>query len=95
MTNLKELIAKMEESIEEDGDMHSEGCPCNMEDPDACDCENMKWAKMRCREWMEKVSDMWVQHLQAHRSHCTPIGRKDLTMTSSLARGVPLDRRSM
>ena len=94
--NLPELIALMEQTLEEYGDMHNDDCGVNSDEsyPDECECENMRWAKMRCREWMQKVDEMWVEHLQAHRKHCTPMGRKDLTLTNAIIHNRPLDKRS-
>lgn len=76
---MKELIEQMYKDAEEMGDMHNEGCPCNMEDPDTCDCDNMKAIKYLAEKWMVKVNDYWIDMAKAHRPHCSPAGNKMLT----------------
>lgn len=76
---MKELIEKMKSDVEEYGDLHGEYCSCNMEDPDACDCEEMKQIKHIVETWVEKVNMYWVEMAKAHRNHCTPEGNKDIT----------------
>ena len=76
---MKELIEKMKIEVEEHGDAHGEFCPVNMEDPDECDCDEMKFLKHVIEEYMNKVNDYWVSMGEAHRKHCTPQGNKDLT----------------
>lgn len=57
---MKELIEKMERDAEEYGYLHNEDCSCMMEDPDACDCDNLKIAKVIARKHMEAVNEWWV-----------------------------------
>ena len=73
------LIEKMKEDVEEYGELHNETCPCNMEDPDACDCDNMKQIKHLAEEHMQKVNEYWLKMCEAHRPYCTPEGNKDIT----------------
>ena len=77
--NIGLLVAEMVKDIQEHGDMHGKDCPCNMEDPDECNCTEMKFWGSVIQEWMGKVNQMWVSHLMGHRKHCTPEGNKDLT----------------
>lgn len=76
---MKELLEQMDRDVEEYGQLHGEECPCNMEDPDACDCEEMKAIKSICTEHMKKVEAWWIEHLKAHRPYCNPEGNKDIT----------------
>ena len=74
-----DIVKKARESLEEAGDMHSEGCPCNMESPDACDCDNMEFLEKEVRTALEALDKYWLFHLNAHRKHCSPDGNKELT----------------
>ena len=76
---MDELIQKMEEEIEEYGDLHGEHCSCCMEDPDECDCDEMKELKSFIEGWMNEVNKYWIKMAQAHRPHCSPAGNKMLT----------------
>ena len=78
-TNIVGLLAEMKEDLQQWGDLHGELCPCNMEDPDECDCEEMKQIASFAEEWMGKVNHWWVKHAEAHRKHCTSEGNKMLT----------------
>ncbi len=77
--NIKFLVREMEHDAEEYGALHNENCPCNMEDPDECDCENMQAIKAFAREWMVKVNEQWVKMASAHLPYCTREGRDFLT----------------
>ena len=76
---MDKLIEEMEKNAEEYGYLHNEDCPANMEDPDACECDNLKMAKEIAREAMESVNKYWIEMCKAHSKHCTPEGRKDIT----------------
>jgi hypothetical protein len=76
---METLIEKMKIDAEDYGQYHGEFCPVNMEDPDECDCEEMKFVKQFTEEWMGKVNEWWVEMAKAHRPHCTPSGNKLLT----------------
>ena len=78
-TNIAGLIAKMKEEIQEHGDMHGANCPCNMEDPDECDCEEMVFWGQQIENYMVKVDQWWIAHAKEHRKLCTPDGNKMLT----------------
>jgi hypothetical protein len=74
---------KWEEEIEEYGDLHGECCACMSEDPDECDCDEMKQIKQFIRKEKEKSkqeeTERWIELAKAHRKHCTPEGNKDIT----------------
>jgi len=76
---MNELIEQMKKEIEEYGDLHGENCLCMMEDPDECDCDEMKQIKQFTESWMKKVNDYWIEMAKAHRPHCSPEGNKMLT----------------
>lgn len=69
----------MKVDAQEMGDMHAIDCPCNWEDPDECDCDEMKAIESFGERWMGKVNEWWVCMAEAHRKHCTPEGNKELT----------------
>ena len=76
---MRKLIEKMEADAEEYGALHSADCPCNMEEPDECDCEEMKAIKTFAREWMEQVDAHWVAMTLEHRPYCSPKGNRMIT----------------
>ena len=79
---MKELIEKMEREAEEYGQYHDAECPQMSEDADigaVCECEIIRALKTHARESMESVNRYWIEMCEAHRKHCTPEGRKDLT----------------
>ena len=78
-TNIAGIIAKMKEEIQEHGDMHGADCPCNMEDPDECDCKEMAFWGQQIENYMVKVDQWWIAHAKEHRKLCTPDGNKMLT----------------
>ena len=67
----------MEKDAEEYGDLHNKDCATNW--GESCGCENLSLAKAIARDAMESVNKYWVDMCEAHRKHCTPEGRKDLT----------------
>lgn len=69
----------MKQEVEEYGDLHNEHCLCMMEDPDACDCDEMKQIKHFAEYYMNKVNEYWIQMAEAHRPYCKPEGNKMLT----------------
>jgi len=77
--NIAGIIAKMKEEIQEHGDMHGAGCPCNMEDTDECDCEEIAFWGQQIENYMVKVDQWWIAHAKEHRKLCTPDGNKMLT----------------
>ena len=61
---MKDLIKKQEEYLEEFAELHNQDCSCLMEDPDACDCDNMKQIKHIMdkvrKETAEAVADKMI-----------------------------------
>lgn len=94
-TNIKQLVEEMLQDIQEHGDMHGEYCPVNMEDPDECDCEEMAFWGGVIKEWMGKVNQMWVAHLDAHRKHCSTQGNRHLTIVKDKITGSKLSRKTL
>lgn len=64
---------------EEYGDLHWEECSCMMEEPDACDCEEMQQIKSLITESTKAENARWTALAQAHRPYCSPEGNKNLT----------------
>ncbi len=77
-TNVRSLIELALSELEEYGDLHDEGCPCIMEEPDECDCD-MGGMKEFVQEKMREVDRWWIVNAEAHRKHCSPAGNKILT----------------
>ena len=83
--NVPALIEEMKREIEEYGDLHGEGCMCMMEDPDECDCEEMKAIKQFTETWMQKVNMHWIEMATAHLPHCkSPESKKMITRMKGL-----------
>lgn len=76
---MNETIEKMQREAQKYGYLHNEDCACMTEDPDECECDNLKMVNDIIKNAVEMENARWISLAKAHRPHCTPDGNKDLT----------------
>ncbi len=77
---MNETIEKMIKEAQEYGDLHGEFCACMMEDPDNCDCDEMKQIANIIKETVEAENARWVEMCKEHQKLCSfSEGKKELT----------------
>lgn len=84
---IDDILVSAREQLEQFGALHDEGCPCNMEDPDFCDCGTMDALENEVRVALEALDKYWITNLEAHRPYCRPAGNKILT---KIKRNLPI-----
>lgn len=75
---MDETIKEMQRVAQEYGDLHGEECACMMEDPDTCECDEMKQINNIIKETVEAENARWVSLAKAHKPYCRPEGKKML-----------------
>lgn len=84
---IDDILVKAREQLEEFGNLHDEGCPCTLENGEACDCSTMDALEKEVRIALEALDKYWLVNLEAHRPYCRPMGNKILT---KIKRNLPL-----